>query len=101
MQSLFPLLATEKLTRIVHGDTTPLVGITPPLALCALFFSSTLFTESISAAKYPEAYRAYQKRVAMFVPFATPVYGYILHLWGKKEHADKLVYGSSNGKKEE
>jgi hypothetical protein len=85
----------------VHGDTTPLADIIPPLALCALFFSSTLFTESISVSKYPEAYRAYQSRVAMFVPFLTPVYGYILQLRGKKEYADQLVYGHPKVKKQE
>ena len=51
--------------------------------------------------KYPEAYRAYQSRVSMFVPFLTPVWGYILKLRGKKEYADKLVYGVSKGKKRE
>lgn len=101
VQSLFPILASEKLTDIVHGDVTPLVSIIPPLALSALFFSSTLFTESISVSKYPEAYRAYQSRVSMFVPFLTPVWGYILKLRGKKQRADKLVYGGPKDTKEE
>ena len=58
-----------------------------------LFFSSTLFTESISESKYPTAYGAYKRRVAMFVPFLTPVYGAILKVLGEKEEIDRIVYG--------
>jgi hypothetical protein len=50
-----------------------------------LFISSTHFTESISASKYPRgytAYRQYRSRVAMFVPFLTPVWGALLSLTG-------------------
>ena len=65
----------------------------PSLVLCSLFFSSTLFTESISLSKYPEAYKAYRKRVSMFVPFLTPVWGLLLQLQGKKEEVDRVVYG--------
>ncbi|KAK2460931.1 hypothetical protein APHAL10511_007401 [Amanita phalloides] len=42
--------------------------IIPAGSLSLLFYSSTLFTESISKSKYPEAYAAYQKRVPMFDP---------------------------------
>lgn len=58
-----------------------------------LFFSSTKFTESISLSKYPVAYAAYQRRVAMFVPFLTPVWGVLLKLQGDKTHVDELIYG--------
>lgn len=36
----------------------------------ALFIASTLFSEGVSAGKYP-AYEDYQKRVAMFWPLET------------------------------
>ncbi len=62
------------------------------------FFSSTLFSESISASKYPAAYKAYQNRVAMFVPFLTPVHGWVLQLLGKKEYCERLVYGTAQGR---
>ena len=63
--------------------------------MCGLFFSSTRFTESITASKYPEAYRAYQQRVSMFVPFLTPVWGFLLSLQGKKAEVDNIVYGQN------
>jgi steroid 5-alpha reductase family enzyme len=44
--------------------------ILPAVSLCLLFWASTNFTESITASKYP-AYKAYQKRVAMFSPTST------------------------------
>jgi hypothetical protein len=64
-----------------------LVPLSPSLALCLLFkffISSTRFTESISASKYPRGYVAYHSRVAMFVPFLTLVWGAILSLTGGK-----------------
>ena len=50
--------------------------------------------------KYPEAYAAYRKRVAKFVPFLTPVYGVLL---GEKERkrVEGLVFGEDVGKKAE
>ena len=71
----------------------------PTLTVCGLFFSSTLFTESISLSKYPEAYRAYQQRVSMFVPILTPVWGLLLSLRGKKAEADRLVFGQDASEK--
>ena len=41
--------------------------ISGPVLLSALFIGSTIFTESISAAKYP-AYADYQRRTSMLVP---------------------------------
>ncbi|OSC99922.1 DUF1295-domain-containing protein [Trametes coccinea BRFM310] len=94
--NLFPLLAPEWPSHSVvspNSSFIPLWPLAPALVLCTLFFSSTLFTESISLSKYPEAYRAYQKRVSMFVPFLTPVWGLLLRLTGQKEEVDRLVYG--------
>jgi len=97
LQALFPILATETLPKLEAGEITPLVSLIPPLALCALFFSSTLFSENISASKYPIVYPMYQKRVAMFVPFLTPVWGFILHLKLMKPWIDDYVFGTGPG----
>lgn len=60
---LFDNLYTALKPTIIH--------LLPAISLSALFFSSTLFTEAISTKKYPKAYPAYQKRVAMFAPSGT------------------------------
>lgn len=93
--NLFPLLAPEspRLAPSSLQSITPIWPLIPSIVLCSLFFSSTRFTESISISKYPQGYRAYQSRVAMFVPFLTPVWGLLLQLQGKKEKVDRLVYG--------
>lgn len=81
-----------------------LAPLAPSLSLCLLFFSSTIFTESISMSKYSEAYGAYKQRVSMFVPFLTPVWGLLLRLTGRKETVEVLVWGRKvelNGKKKE
>ena len=70
-----------------------LVPLAPSLALCLLFLSSTQFTESISASKYPRGYAAYRSRVAMFVPMLTPVWGALLRLTGGKAEVEELVWG--------
>jgi hypothetical protein len=70
-----------------------LVPLAPSLALCLLFLSSTDFTESISASKYPKGYAAYRARVAMFVPVLTPVWGALLSLTGGKAEVEELVWG--------
>jgi hypothetical protein len=49
-------------------------------------------TEGITSGKYP-GYKAYQQRVSMFVPWLTPIWGFILQLRGKKEEIDRIVYG--------
>ncbi|KZW02813.1 DUF1295-domain-containing protein [Exidia glandulosa HHB12029] len=64
----------------------------PALAIVALFYSSTLFTEKLSAEKYP-GYAAYQSRVGMFVPTETVLRGWVLALRGKKEKVDAQVWG--------
>ncbi|MDR1748631.1 MAG: DUF1295 domain-containing protein [Spirochaetaceae bacterium] len=43
-------------------------GLFGPLALTVLFIGSTIFTESLSAAKYP-AYREYRKKVSPIIPW--------------------------------
>ena len=93
--TLFPILAPESaaIERAVDTQFTSLVPLAPALVLCSLFFSSTLFTESISASKYPKGYGAYQQRVAMFVPFLTPVWGFLLQLQGKKTEVDAMLFG--------
>lgn len=79
-----------------------LCHILPALALSALFISSTLFTESISNSKYP-AYKAYQKRVAMFEPSMTLIKVLKIKLVdGDKEEkeVERLVWGSPHVKKD-
>ncbi|VDC07198.1 unnamed protein product [Peniophora sp. CBMAI 1063] len=98
--NLVPLLAPEDkdsslVTDYDHTIRT-LARLSPCISLCILFYSSTLFTESISMSKYPEAYGAYKKRVAKFVPFLTPVHGLLLGLIGgekEKTRVEQLVYG--------
>ncbi|PSS05509.1 hypothetical protein PHLCEN_2v3791 [Hermanssonia centrifuga] len=98
--TLFPIVAPEAppLSVIPTSSITPLWPLTPALVLCTLFFSSTLFTESISLSKYPEGYRAYQQRVAMFVPFLTPVWGMLLDFQGKKKAIDDYLFGQTSAK---
>ncbi len=72
-----------------------LVPLAPSLALCLLFVSSTRFTESISANKYPRGYAAYRTRVAMFMPALTPVWGVLLSLTGQKAEIEELVWGKA------
>jgi hypothetical protein len=95
---LLPLLDAPALVP-VHESTIAdalrvLVPLSPSLALCLLFVSSTCFTESISATKYPRGYAAYRTRVAMFVPWLTPVWGALLSLTGRKSEVEELVWGS-------
>ncbi|KAF8802518.1 integral membrane protein [Phlegmacium glaucopus] len=74
----------------------------PALALSALFISSTLFTEGISSSKYP-AYKAYQRRVAMFLPLMTLIKALKIKLiYGEKEakETERLVWGKAHVKKE-
>lgn len=70
-----------------------LVPLAPSLSLCLLFLSSTWFTESISASKYPRGYAAYRARVSVFVPVLTPVWGALLSLTGGKAEVEELIWG--------
>ncbi|KAI9512970.1 DUF1295-domain-containing protein [Russula earlei] len=98
--NLIPLLSLRDAPPLVpaHESTLAdalraLVPLSPSLALCLLFVSSTRFTESISESKYPRGYAAYRARVAMFVPPLTPVWSALLSLRGKKGDVDDLVWG--------
>ncbi|KAJ6570259.1 hypothetical protein DFH09DRAFT_1154498 [Mycena vulgaris] len=71
----------------------PLVPLTPALALSALFFSSTMYTEAITASKYA-GYAAYQARVGMFSPVDTLFKGLKLAVTGKKAEVEKAVWGA-------
>jgi steroid 5-alpha reductase family enzyme len=94
LQNFIPIFAPQPPSiKLDRGQITPLWLLTPALVLCALFFNSTLFTESITRSKYPIPYAAYQRRVAMFVPILTPVWGLWLKLTGEKNKVDELVWG--------
>jgi len=91
--SLFPLFAPDAPPFPSPPFTfSQFLPLAPAITQCSLFFSSTQFTESITSGKYP-AYAAYQRRVAMFIPIFTPLWGLLLLVTGEKEKVDKLVYG--------
>ena len=73
------------------------IHLLPALALSALFYSSTLFTEGISVKKYPKAYRAYQKRAGMFAPISGTLYKVLVSKLFDSEQArgetERLVWG--------
>ncbi|TFK40227.1 hypothetical protein BDQ12DRAFT_680546, partial [Crucibulum laeve] len=74
------------------------LNLLPAIALSALFFSSTAYTEAITSGKYTVPYKAYQKRVGMFGPMSTFEKGLGLLLWGSKEEkgeVERLVWGNS------
>ena len=105
--TLFPLLSspTAPLAPAALADFSSalyaLAPLAPALALCVLFVSSTGFTEAISLSKYPEAYGAYRKRVAMFVPWVTPVWGALLRAVSSPEEVERverLVWGQVDEK---
>lgn len=103
--TFFPILASPTpfpttIPRTLTEAGAALAPLAPALVLCTLFFSSTLFTEMISKGKYPTAYAAYQRRVGMFIPLLTPVWGVWLSMTGGRAEADALVYGSGKGKRE-
>ncbi|KAF8072047.1 hypothetical protein FPV67DRAFT_1667492 [Lyophyllum atratum] len=87
---------------ILERLLAPLANLIPALSLSALFFSSTIFTESISLSKYPKEYRAYQKRVGMFSPLRTWEKGLVLAWQGKRKAVEEVVWGTGSkaGKKE-
>ncbi|KAF8896529.1 hypothetical protein BD779DRAFT_1433257 [Infundibulicybe gibba] len=71
--------------------------LSPALSLSLLFFSSTLFTEAITKAKYTERYALYCERVDMF-GIGTLGKGLWLAASGRKSEVERDVWGS--GKKE-
>ena len=99
--NLFPIAASSY-TKF-GGDTfdpSALWDIVPALTYCSVFLGSTPLTESITSGKYP-GYKAYQQRVSMFVPWLTPVWGFVLQIAGKKEEIDRVVYGNGGVVKQE
>jgi hypothetical protein len=98
--TLFPILSPSapSLPAVPLDSVTSLYPLAPALVLCLLFFSSTLFTESISLSKYPEKYVLYQERVAMFVPVFTPIWGVLAVLRGRKAMMDEVLWGNGKGK---
>ncbi|KAJ8488110.1 hypothetical protein ONZ45_g14071 [Pleurotus djamor] len=91
-----PALQSSLLT--VLQTLSPLL---PAVALSILFVSSTIYTESITASKYPKAYRAYQERVGMFGFFKTLEKGFLLGLKDPKRKAEleALVWGQADDRK--
>ncbi|KAK7032916.1 hypothetical protein R3P38DRAFT_2919702 [Favolaschia claudopus] len=71
---------------------TAIAPLTPAVALSILFFSSTLYTEAITASKYP-AYTAYRARVGMFSPLATAGKGLWLAITGGRVEVERTVWG--------
>ncbi|KAF7327578.1 hypothetical protein MKEN_00336800 [Mycena kentingensis (nom. inval.)] len=69
----------------------------PSIALSALFFSSTLYTEAITASKYP-AYKEYRTRVGMFSPIDTVLKGLLLTVLGKKAAVESVVWGQDESR---
>ena len=68
----------------------------PGIGLSALFYFSSVFSESISEKKYPAGYRAYQKRVARFAPAHTLFQWAKLQVLGsdkEKQEVEQLVFG--------
>lgn len=77
----------------------PLTHVAPALALTALFFSSTLYTEAITMSKYRTGYMAYKERVGMFGPLKTWEKGMLLSWNGRKAEVEAVVWGKGKGKK--
>lgn len=96
--SLFPILSADHLPMLSTSDFTPFWPLVPALALSVLFISSTFFTESISAAKYPE-YSAYRSRVGMFWPIVTFYRSAWLTVTGGKAEIERMVWGPVKGKR--
>jgi hypothetical protein len=97
VQNLIPLVAPPSPSLPLHWkDAALLWPLTPTLVICVLFYASTVFSERITAAKYP-AYAAYQERVSMFTPLLTPVWGMLAQVRGRKEKLDRVVFGQKVG----
>lgn len=94
-RALHAAIETYKLT------SEPFVYALPAIALSALFYSSTLYTEAITQSKY-DAYKAYQERVGMFGFIGTWEKGILLTFKGRRAEVEAAIWGSENkGGKEE
>ncbi|KAJ4478516.1 hypothetical protein C8R41DRAFT_897023 [Lentinula lateritia] len=90
-----PVFASPSFT-----SPTPIYSLTsflPSLALSLLFLSSTFYTESISASKYPLPYSAYQSRVPMFGPAVW--WRFTTSGDGERGKVEVLVWGDEDGKR--
>ncbi|GAA5860124.1 hypothetical protein JCM8547_009191 [Rhodosporidiobolus lusitaniae] len=73
-------------------------SILAPVFMSLLFVASTELTERITAGKYP-LYKTYKKRVAKFIPTATPLKGLWLALTGgRRGKVDRKIWGEGKGK---
>ncbi|KAF9466520.1 hypothetical protein BDZ94DRAFT_1295672 [Collybia nuda] len=105
--SLFPSFSTifnnfpYALAPFFQHLLEPLTHVMPALALTALFFSSTIFTESITMSKYPEGYKAYQERVGMFGVFRTLEKGLLLKWNGRKDEVEAAIWGTKKSEKKQ
>ncbi|PWY96995.1 DUF1295-domain-containing protein [Testicularia cyperi] len=70
LYAFVPLTFLPKDLDVAHWCHFLNYAIISPLAMNALFLPSTLYSEGVSAEKYPE-YTDYQKRVGMFLPIDT------------------------------
>jgi len=98
IMTFFPILGATHLPKTVTTVMTAFWPLLPAISLSLLFISSTMFTESISASKYPE-YAAYQARVGMFWPIGTFFKGMYLGLNGQGESIERSVWGPVKGKR--
>jgi len=96
--NLMPIVAASHLPRELTSPWMSILPLLPALSLSVLLVSSTIFTESLSAAKYSE-YAAYRSRVAMLWPISTFFKGIYLSLTGQKEDIDRVVWGRVKGKR--
>jgi hypothetical protein len=64
-----------------------------PVAMTILFYSSTPYTESITAAKYP-LYKTYKQRVGMLWPADTVLKIMLLTVTGKLQRVNAKVFGT-------
>jgi len=110
-QTFFPILASPKffhLHTLRSALNPPFSSLSfflsypmlPAITVCSLFYSSTLFSEHLTAQKYP-GYKAYQKRVGMFVPAETVLRGLWFAVVGGKKELDAKVYGDAGSIKKQ
>ncbi|TFK98662.1 hypothetical protein BDV98DRAFT_606692 [Pterulicium gracile] len=86
--TLTPLLAIPAEVRDHMSWKLLAVYAAPAVVLSSLFLGSTIFTESISASKYPE-YKQYQEEVPMFGPFGISGFRTGPLRWAKRKYIQK------------
>jgi hypothetical protein len=101
LQTIAISLASPDLWKPLMHTLEPLVvpmfwDLLPGIGLSILFYSSSVFSESVSKQKYPAAYAAYQKRVARFAPSHTLLKWIARQVLGSNEEnkeIERLVWG--------